>query len=977
LNLEKSFLALGGDSLSAIEIVARARKDGISIMLHDFLQSETLEKLCEKVLARNSKPSQQRKIATAKLSNGSTKEQSSDRLFPLTPLQALYAKIPGVTVKLFRFKQDVPESVVHESLRDIVRRHELLRGRLLKGADGKSCQRAVASIESSLAYDVRPFSSAQACAAGLKAVRLSLDVHKGPVCAARNFVMGGKSQALGLVLPQCFVDAASWRIIVEDLASRMTRKMKTEKLTNGSVNGGVNGHVKGELSNGSVNGAANDHVNGELANGSVNGGANGHVNGEVKENFNVHAKRNPNGVANGLKRNSFLSWTSSQFSNNSERNFPTENKDRTSQPAENILSMLEVIASVDSLPTTRMELNLETTGLLFEDSSHVPLRTEPSDIVLAALALSVEPYGEKFGRSVPFTHICDGRMSVENSTDYPNAVGCFDIIQRFTLEKEKDETYMTVLRKMKDLRRGLNPQSVAEVRKLSFEPCANDSERGIQGSFVVDLSGISFSPNSESSLLLPLPSEDALNSGFLATPSSKPPSVCVSASQGKDSLQFVFSSQSKSEAAYVKDLAKNFERCLTEILTLLQHQKPIVTLSDLPHLPMTYLQLDNFVERLNRLDLNPLADLEAALPCSKMQAAILVTQAMAPNLYNCSFVVKMTSSANPIDVALLQASWEKIIDRHVFLRTIFVESESRLGSFDQLIFKKVSGHSKLLEMGSGRRIDLSSPQPFSFDKHEAPHRMSILQQSSHQVFCKLESSHAIVDGSSVEILFRELCSEYHGKSSIDTVLSYLDLSSFQEKSQTSLPGDYWAEYLGQTPMSQFPVSKPEEESRDLQTIDSDIELGPDVMQRFCRLNGLTFAQVCQLAWGLVLQRFTGADEICFQYITSGRDIPVEGIEGAVGPFVSMLPCCLRFNESATVMDALERVKHDFIQSLPHQHVSAVSRYQDQASISKYGNTVMSYLRRSSEAANEESEMTYDYVNRFTPTDVRLVIHQSS
>ena len=94
----------------------------------------------------------------------------------------------------------------------------------------------------------------------------------------------------------------------------------------------------------------------------------------------------------------------------------------------------------------------------------------------------------------------------------------------------------------------------------------------------------------------------------------------------------------------------------------------------------------------NQIDLNPIASLDAELPCSNIQAAILVTQAMAPDLFNCSFLAEWTSFANIITIYFLQASWEKIIDRYTFFKTVFVKSESRLESLDQLIFKKVSGH---------------------------------------------------------------------------------------------------------------------------------------------------------------------------------------------------------------------------------------------------------------------------------------------
>ncbi|PHH74097.1 hypothetical protein CDD80_3318 [Ophiocordyceps camponoti-rufipedis] len=55
---------------------------------------------------------------------------------------------------------------------------------------------------------------------------------------------------------------------------------------------------------------------------------------------------------------------------------------------------------------------------------------------------------------------------------------------------------------------------------------------------------------------------------------------------------------------------------------------------------------------------------------------------------------------------------------------------------------------------------------------------------------------------------------------------------------------------------------------------------------FCRRKKLTRSVFVHIAWALVLSYFTGADDVCFGYMASGRDIPVEGVDRVFGPLAN-------------------------------------------------------------------------------------------
>lgn len=76
-----------------------------------------------------------------------------------------------------------------------------------------------------------------------------------------------------------------------------------------------------------------------------------------------------------------------------------------------------------------------------------------------------------------------------------------------------------------------------------------------------------------------------------------------------------------------------------------------------------------------------------------------------------------------------------------------------------------------------------------------------------------------------------------------------------------------------------------------------------------------------VAWGLVLRSYTGTDHVCFGYLTSGRDMPVEGIEETVGPFIGMLVCRMDLAKETALLPVLRTQQSDYIQSVAHQHYS--------------------------------------------------------
>ncbi|WP_405403341.1 amino acid adenylation domain-containing protein [Streptomyces sp. NBC_01104] len=84
--------------------------------------------------------------------------------------------------------------------------------------------------------------------------------------------------------------------------------------------------------------------------------------------------------------------------------------------------------------------------------------------------------------------------------------------------------------------------------------------------------------------------------------------------------------------------------------------------------------------------------------------------------------------------------------------------------------------------------------------------------------------------------------------------------------------------------------------------------------------GLTLNSAVQGAWGVVLGRLTGRDDVVFGSTVSGRPAEVPGIERMIGNFINTLPVRVRVDESESMSVLLARVQEEQAALIPHHHL---------------------------------------------------------
>lgn len=124
----------------------------------------------------------------------------------------------------------------------------------------------------------------------------------------------------------------------------------------------------------------------------------------------------------------------------------------------------------------------------------------------------------------------------------------------------------------------------------------------------------------------------------------------------------------------------------------------------------------------------------------------------------------------------------------------------------------------------------------------------------------------------------------------------------------------------------------------------DVELTPELTAAVTRRAadaGVTVNTVAQTAWALVLARTTGADDLVFGAVVSGRPHDLPGVERMVGLFINTLPVRIALRAGEGVDELLARVQSEQLQLAPYHHVR-LSQVQRAAGAGELFDTVLAF-----------------------------------
>ncbi len=381
---------------------------------------------------------------------------------------------------------------------------------------------------------------------------------------------------------------------------------------------------------------------------------------------------------------------------------------------------------------------------------------------------------------------------------------------------------------------------------------------------------------------------------------------------------------------------------------LIQHT-PETTLSAFPLLPLAYYGLGNLQQRLREIGVR-IPEVEDVYPCSPMQRGLLLSQMRDPEKYRYKAVFRVERSRGAdLDFQELSSAWQAVVRQHSTLRTIFVDTVGNEGLMDQVVLRSAPGRIQILSCAEDEEAlqTLQTIDYINYNEKKPPHCLTICKTTGGRALCRLEISHAISDGSSVPLLLDDLADAY-GKGVVNRpVVPYRDFIAHIQSQLRTESVSYWKGYLGGSEPCLFPSLSDGASDEEPSLGTHAINLGDmSKINAYCMNSGLTLSTLLQFAWALVVRSYTGADEVLFGYLVSGRDIPVPNIDHAVGAFINMLVCRLQLSIDTEVGEALDTLRADLAEGMVHQTCSlAEMQHELRLPCASLFNTAFTYQKR--------------------------------
>jgi non-ribosomal peptide synthetase component F len=393
-------------------------------------------------------------------------------------------------------------------------------------------------------------------------------------------------------------------------------------------------------------------------------------------------------------------------------------------------------------------------------------------------------------------------------------------------------------------------------------------------------------------------------------------------------LRFVFSfSASMKHQERVHDWVQSCKQTLQSFTIQLPTLKPRLTIGDVPLMAMSYKELSVLeMQKLPRYGICSIEEVEDIYPCSKMQQGVLLSQARDPLLYAVSgtWEVQAAPGVPEPDLQPLVNAWDTVVDHHAMLRTVFATGLSRRHPFSHIVLKKYTPAPVLLQCTRDEDIlaTLDAQTRPDYRTTRPPHRFTLCQSKSGKIVCKLELSHAAMDGSSISLLLRDLQLAYAGTLNATRKPLFKHYIEHLQSLSASKGIDHWCKYLSDLQPCHLPsdVSTTQGRKR-LSSMRLAFDQFPE-LQSFCADNDITVANAFNAAWALTLAHFCDAEEVCFSYTASLRDTPVPEIESVIGPVMNLLLCRLKI-ASRNSLDILRQIQDDYMDNYPHKDVSLI------------------------------------------------------
>lgn len=304
------------------------------------------------------------------------------------------------------------------------------------------------------------------------------------------------------------------------------------------------------------------------------------------------------------------------------------------------------------------------------------------------------------------------------------------------------------------------------------------------------------------------------------------------------------------------------------------------------------------------------------LPCTSLQTAML-TETLVNNQAYCNWIeLKCPSS---IDFTTIKAALMSLALRNEILRTGFAHIADHLHPFVQVIWNSMSELDIIQAPALERDFQIKTAEALL-----RPLRAQV-QTSGLQTSIVIQIHHALYDGWSWEHIVSDLDLMLQNQE-IAPRPQFRDLVKFYRDPTTlaksALATEYWQNMLqGATPCV-FPNLRGKSDMQSCsRVVCMKLNTRVTEVEWTSHRLGVGPQAIVQAVFAWLLAVYVADSNVIFGTVSSGRTVPLAGIEDIIGPCISTFPVRLDVGHSRTVQDLVLAVHNLSRKMLDHQEVS--------------------------------------------------------
>jgi amino acid adenylation domain-containing protein/non-ribosomal peptide synthase protein (TIGR01720 family) len=852
------FFDLGGDSILAIQIAARARKAGFAVTVRQVFEHRTVAALAAAVGSTTAVAVR----ADQHLVSGAV---------PLTPMLRWFTEHPGLRHDhlnqsiVLDCDPAVHPDVVTRALAAVVEHHDMLRIRLSR-AEGR-WHAVVAETEPHRLVRVvdlagHPERQEIRDRVGHE-IQSGLSLADGPIVAAALFTDGDRGTELMIAIHHAAVDTVSWGILLEDLDTAC-RQLETGQPT-----------------------------------------------------------------ALPAKSTSFQYWAQRLTNHANSPDFATEaaywarpTPDSAPIPVDHDLGPnCEASGRV-----VAVALPAEYTDALLRRVPAV-YRTEINDVLLAALARALTEWTG--GDSVLVELEGHGREPLFDDVDLSRTVGWFTSALPVDLPLATggwgDQLTATKALLRAIPRHGIGYGIARHLREDTAAELATAPEPALSFNYLGRLdrqrdTGGRFRDRSET---LGTDHDPA---------GERPHLIGVTALVSGNTLRLYWSySANRHTEVTVRRVAERYLAHLTDLIDHCLADEPgRATPGDFPLAGLDQPTLDGLLARLPV----PAADVADLYPLSPLQSGMLFRSIFDPESED-YFEQTGLVLRGELDVDVFEAAWQRVVDRHPALRTIF--AWEGLPHALQVVVRDQPVQLERLDWTGADPEEIPARLGAELRAHRATGfdiatrcacRCATIRTSATEHYFLWSLHHILLDAWSASAVLSEVLATYRALRAgrvpePAAVAPFCDYIAWIGRQDREADGEFWrAELAGLTAPTLLAPSTP------IAADPGEAHVGEELTEELTTALrslaahiGCTVGAVLQAAWALVLAQHTGRRDVVFGTTVTGRTGDVAGIEHMIGMLINTLPSPVVIDPDRTVTGYLADQQARQLAQREHEHCS--------------------------------------------------------